>query len=134
MAKKPFVKPQMQVIMLPDLEPGTELASLSDEELLELLKKHRPQDKRSFKASANFIAREIAGQMVLVPIDGAQLNGMIAMTPTGAFLMDQMKEKRTQADLADELEKRYGIPPETALADTGAFLNKALRDGLVVAC
>lgn len=134
MAKKPFVKPQMQVIMLPDLEPGTDLARMSDEELLALLRKHRAQEQRGYRVSENYIAREIAGQMVLVPTDGAQLNGMIAMTPTGAFLMDQMKEKRTQADLAGELEKRYGIPLETARADTDAFLNKALRDGLVVAC
>lgn len=134
MAKKPFVKPQMQVIMLPDLEPDTDLARMSDEELLALLRKYRPQAQRCYRASEQYIAREIAGQLVLVPADGAKLNGMIAMTPTGAFLMDQMKEKRTQADLAGELEKRYGIPPETARADTDAFLNKALRDGLVVAC
>lgn len=133
--KKPFVRPQMHVVSLPDLPEGTDLASLSDEALCALLEKNRVQEQmRCFKASGNFISREIAGQTVLVPVDGAKLNGMIAMSPSGAFLMELLREGRTQADLAYALEKKYGIPGETALTDAGAFLNKALRDGLVVAC
>lgn len=133
--KKPFERPQMHVVSLPDVPEGTDLASLSDDELLALLEKnHFEEQKRCYKASENYISREIAGQMVLVPMDGAQLNGMIAMSPSGAFLMELMREERTQADLAYALEKKYGIGNETALCDAGAFLNKALRDGLVVAC
>lgn len=135
MAKKPFVKPQMHVIMLPDVPQGVDLASLSDEELLEVLRRNRYEEqRRCFMASENFIAREIAGQMVLVPVDGAPLNGMIAMTPTGAFLMEQLRERRTWADLAQALQSRYNIAQDTANADTRAFLDKAVRSGLVVAC
>ncbi len=125
----------MHVVALPDMPEGTDLAGLSDEELCALLEKNRIEaQKRCFKVSGNFISREIAGQTVLVPVDGARLNGMIAMSPSGAFLLELMREERTQADLAYALEKKYGITSETALYDAGAFLNKALRDGLVVAC
>lgn len=125
----------MHIISLPDMPKGTDLASLSDEELLALMKKnHFEEQKRCYKAGENYIVREIAGQTVLVPTAGAKFNGMVAMSPSGAFLMELMVEERTQADLACALEKKYGIASETALCDAGAFLSKALRDGLVVVC
>ena len=71
---------------------------------------------------------------MLVPADGAQLNGMIAMTSSGAFLLELMRERRTQADLAYALMERYGIEKYAAFADVCAFLNKAIRDRLIIVC
>jgi len=67
-------------------------------------------------------------------VDGARLNGMIAMTSSGAYLLELMRERRTQADLAYALMEKYGIEKNAAFLDAGAFLSKAMRDGLVIAC
>lgn len=91
-------------------------------------------EDRVWQRSSDFVTREIAGELLLVPV-GAQtkkLNGFVTFTDTGAFLWKQLEGGATAAQLAEKLAGEYGQVPGDVLADVESFLQKAAAQGLIL--
>ena len=79
------------------------------------------------KLKNGFILREVAGSMVVVPLDPTHTFGnMLKLNGTGKFLWELLGEDVTEDDLVSALISEYEIDRETAARDTERFLT-ALR-------
>lgn len=120
------------IVKLDNLPAGTQLGKLSDEELLEIMKQcNYFQNKARYIASDAYISREIAEEVVLVPMDDLGENGMITFNETGAFLWKMLNKKQTAGDLVYALQQEFNVSQETADADVRLFLDSALRCGMI---
>ena len=77
-----------------------------------------------YQANPGFVKREIAGEVILVPVGATtqQFNGMIALSETAGVLWDALQTPVTEAALAELLCEQYEVDYDTALADTKEFL------------
>ena len=81
------------------------------------------------KIRKELIRREIAGDVILVPVGGTVLenNGLFALNELGAFLWDRLESAEDEAALVQAVLAEYEVDEETARTDVAAFLQK-LRD------
>ena len=87
----------------------------------------------SFQAKNGFIKREIAGEILLVPVGERtrEFNGMIMLNETGGYLWDLLAGPKTEAALLEALLQEFDVDPETAKADLQEFLNTGLQNELI---
>lgn len=80
------------------------------------------------KASSKYVLREIAGEIMLVPVglSEAKINGLIALNQTGGFIFKALSENRTIEELIEMVTFEYEIDAELARKDVEDFL-KLLR-------
>lgn len=85
------------------------------------------------KIKEGFLLREVAGNIIVVPVGDAVLNfdGMINLNETGAFLWKKLEDDVDHYYLLEELMKEYDVDEETAKADISDFLNKMYGAGLL---
>ena len=78
------------------------------------------------KIKDSYVLSEIGDSFIVVPTgaDTVDLNGMITLNETGAFLWEKLKEDKTREELADEILKEYNIDRETVLSDIDEFAEK----------
>ena len=77
------------------------------------------------KLKDGFILRQVAGKTVVLPCDEAlDLNMMITLNGTGAFLWDKLQEETTQEALVAALLAEYDVDEETASRSVAAFVEK----------
>ena len=81
------------------------------------------------KIRKELIRREIAGDVILVPVGGTVLenNGLFALNELGAFLWDRLESAEDEAALVQAVLAEYEVDEEPARTDVAAFLQK-LRD------
>lgn len=86
------------------------------------------------KVSKDFILREIADEIMLVPIGAAaaRFNGLITMNELGKFIFDTLSEDRTPREVAEKIISEYDVDLNTALADTEDFLQQLRQIGALV--
>lgn len=86
------------------------------------------------KVSKDFILREIADEIMLVPIGAAaaRFNGLITMNELGKFIFDTLSEDRTPREVAEKIISEYDVDLDTALADTEDFLQQLRQIGALV--
>jgi hypothetical protein len=87
------------------------------------------------KRSKNFVIQDIGGKKLLVPI-GAQvlnMNGLVILNSTAAYLWELLKEPCTLEELSAALAENFDILPEQALVDVKNFINKNVEIGIVEA-
>ena len=112
-----------------------ELASMSDEELLKALEEADYfKNNVRYRAVEDFVVRDIAGEVVLVPVGEAtsRLNGFVTFSETGQFLWKLLSEKEyTKADLAWELGREYSCSQEKLLRDVESCLKDMLANGVI---
>ena len=72
------------------------------------------------------IRREIAGDVILVPVGGTVLenNGLFALNELGAFLWDRIPAAADEEALVAAVLAEYEVDEATARADTAEFLHK----------
>lgn len=92
------------------------------------------QKENFYRANADYLMREIAGETILVPTGEAasQFNGLATMNASGAFLWRQLAQKCTREDLYQALAEEYDLPQEQAQGDVDRFLDLAVERGLVL--
>lgn len=76
------------------------------------------------KINDQFVLREISGSFIVVPTGDrlVDLNGMITLNETGAFLWNLLLADTTKETLADAMTKEFDIDGETAEADIQEFI------------
>lgn len=77
------------------------------------------------KLKDGFILREVAGEFVVIPSgDDLDLNTMITLNETGAFLWKQLEQECTEDSLVAALLAEYDVEESAARTHAAAFVNK----------
>lgn len=85
------------------------------------------------KLKDGFLLRQVAGQTVVLPTGGdLDLNMMITLNDTGAFLWEKLQEEIDVIALVAELLKEYDVDEATATAAVEAFVKKLDDNGFLV--
>ena len=84
------------------------------------------------KIKEGFLLRKIAGQTVVLPTGGdLDLNMMITLNDTGAFLWEHLQEETDEAALVQALLKEYDVTEETAAKAVAAFAEKLKKNNFL---
>ena len=86
------------------------------------------------KRSVDFLLRDVAGTLVIVPVNQAVLTfpGMLTINATGAYIWELLETEQTVQSLTDALVARYEVDSQTAKADVEAFLGKLKPTGALI--
>ena len=78
------------------------------------------------KIKKNLIKRNIAGDVILVPVGSASLDikGLISLNETAEVIWDALPEAEDKADLVKAVTDVYDVDAAIAEGDVGAFLEK----------
>ena len=86
------------------------------------------------KQSPEFLLRDVADSLVLVPVGAAteRFPGMITLNETGKLLWEALETEQTVETLTAKLLEEYDVTREQAQTDVEAFVNKLTVVGAVV--
>lgn len=81
------------------------------------------------KSKLNLVKRNIAGDIILVPVGetSLKLNGLITLNEVGEFIWDNLENAEDDAAMTALVTGEYEVDPAVAAADVSEFLGK-LRD------
>lgn len=85
------------------------------------------------KRSENFLLREVADTLVIVPVGEAAISfpGMVTLNGTGAYIWELLEENRTVAELTKALMDMYEVGQETAQKDVESFIQQLIPIGAI---
>lgn len=86
------------------------------------------------KRNADFLLRDVAGTLVIVPVGAAvsAFPGMITVNATAAYIWELLETEQTVETLTEALVARYEVDAERAQADVEAFLNRLQPTGALI--
>ena len=79
------------------------------------------------------VAREIAGETILVPIRGelANMERIFTLNPVAGYIWEQIDGQRSLAEIRDGILESFAVDRDEAEADIRAFVGELLREKLV---
>lgn len=84
------------------------------------------------KLKDGFVLRQVAGEYVAIPSgDEVDLNKMITLNETGAFLWERLSTETTQDALAEALLAEYEVDRDTAVRCVEDFTAKLEEYGFL---
>lgn len=84
------------------------------------------------KLKDGFLLRQVAGQTVVLPVSGdLDLNMMITLNDTGAFLWERLQNEIDEVALAAALLEEYDVDEATAKNSVAAFVKKLHDNGFL---
>ncbi len=85
------------------------------------------------KINKGMTLRTIAGDNILVPNANTilDLNGLFAVTETGAFIWNVLENSKNEGEIVDKLLEEYDIDRKTAEIDVADFLDKLRIYGII---
>ena len=84
------------------------------------------------KLKEGFLMRQVAGQAVVLPSgEELDLNMMITLNDTGAFLWERLQEETNEDALVTALLAEYEVDEETARKAVVAFVQKLSDNGFL---
>ena len=85
------------------------------------------------KIEKEYILREIAGDYIIVPVGKAALevNGMITVNETGAFLWKQLTKDTTKEELVHAMLEEYEVSEDEARIDIEEFLHLLQQNNIL---
>lgn len=84
------------------------------------------------KLKEGFLMRSVAGQVVVLPSgDELDLNMMITLNETGAFLWERLQSETDENALVAALLAEYEVDEETARKAVQAFVQKLNDNGFL---
>ena len=84
------------------------------------------------KLKEGFLLRQVAGQTVVLPTaEELDMNMMITLNETGAFLWERLSEETDAETLVNALLAEYDVDAETAKAAVAAFVAKLSDNGFL---
>ncbi len=86
------------------------------------------------KINELFVLRQVVDTWVVMPISSALINmdGMMILNETGAFLWKELMQERTQSDLVNALCNEYNVDREKASNDVACFIKKLSDHGCLM--
>ncbi len=86
-----------------------------------------------YKATPDYVMRNIAGDNLLIKIKNYDFGNtnVYVLNDTGAFLWENLTEKKSRSQLVTLLTEKYGIEQTQAEADVDTFLDKCVAEGFV---
>ena len=80
------------------------------------------------------IARQIAGETLLVPIRGelADMQKIFALNPVAEYIWQQLDGRQSLVQISQGLLARFEVAEEQAEADLAEFIAELLAAGLIV--
>lgn len=84
------------------------------------------------KIKEGFLLRKVAGETVVLPVGGElDLNMMITLNDTGAFLWEQLQSETDENELVAALLAEYDVDEATARKSVAAFVKKLNENGFL---
>lgn len=84
------------------------------------------------KLKDGFLLRQVAGQTVVLPVSGdLNLNMMITLNDTGAFLWERLQSEIDEVALVAALLEEYDVDEATAKNSVAAFVKKLNDNGFL---
>lgn len=85
------------------------------------------------KISKEFAMREVAGNYIVIPVGekSVNINAMITLNETGAFLWRHLDEEKTKQELLDLMLEEYEVDNKTAESDLEKFIEKLEAAGIL---
>lgn len=84
------------------------------------------------KIKDGFLLRQVAGQTVVLPCgDDLDLNMMITLNETGAFLWQQLQTETDEATVIKALREEYDVDEQTAADAVAGFVAKLNENGFL---
>lgn len=85
------------------------------------------------KIKKELIKREIAGDVILVPVGRTALenNGLFTLNELGGFLWDRLPEARDETDLLRAVLAEYDVTESQAMQDIREFLEELKNLGIL---
>lgn len=86
------------------------------------------------KRNTDFMLRDIAGEVILVPTGAAtqQFNGMITLNEVAAFIWKNLDESESREILVDKIMDEFEVDREKATRDVIGFVSALYERGLVL--
>ena len=82
------------------------------------------------KLNPNFIARKIAGELVIVPIGPASSSaGLITTNDVGAFIWGQLEKGKNADEILAAILNEFDVDEQTASADINEFIGQLKQVG-----
>ena len=85
------------------------------------------------KIKKGFVLEPVGGAYIAVAVgnEATNVNALIRMNSTGAFLWELLEKEQTAETLLAAMLQEYDVPEEIAARDIAAFLGKLKDAGLV---
>ena len=85
------------------------------------------------KIKREFVLREIAGDILLVPVGktALDLNGMLTLNEVGAEIWKMLPEVESEEEIVERLLQDYEVEPAQVREDVSAFLNRLRTLGIL---
>ena len=85
------------------------------------------------KIKNELMLREIAGNYIIVPVGGelVDLNAMININDTGAFIFKALETETTPEEIVKLMTKEYDIDDETAKNDVNEFIDVLRKNSML---
>lgn len=85
------------------------------------------------KKKLDFVLREIAGDLLLVPTGktALDLNGMLTLNEVGGEIWKLLDEVETEEEIVDRLEQVYDVEKEVLREDVREFMGKLRELGIL---
>lgn len=88
-------------------------------------------ENKKFSIKQGYVAREIAGEYIAVPVDSSCGAHIVVLNPVSKFLWDELKTEKTFDELLDAILKNYDVAKEEAEQDLKEFLMQLIENGLL---
>lgn len=87
----------------------------------------------TFESVSGYVMRNIAGDHVLIKTLSSDFGNtdVFVFNETGAFLWQNLSEKKSRAQLVSLLIDQYGIGQTQAESDVEQFLDRCMAEGFV---
>lgn len=85
------------------------------------------------RVKKEFMIRTVAGQEVIVATGEAAMkyNGLLTVSPTGAFLLKHYADAENFEDLVRMVLEEFDVDYETAASDAAGFTQAMLEAGMI---
>ena len=93
-------------------------------------------DKLRFQRNSDYIYRDVAGEVVLIPTGKAAESffGIASLNVAGVFLWKALEKERSFKELRELLAREYELEEAQSFQDVTEFLETALSRNLVLRC
>lgn len=88
-------------------------------------------ENKKYTIKQGYVAREVAGEFIAVPVDSSVGSSIIVLNEVSKFLWDELKSAKTFDELLDAVMKNYDVPKEEAETDLKEFLMQLIENGLL---